>query len=293
MGEHNEIHPSARIDCHLEMGSYNHIGPNVTVIPLDKRSPGTLTLGDCNVIHEDVKLIVGADGIWLGDWNVLHNHVFAIGEVALGHNCWIGQGTHLDGRGGLTLGDGVAVSMGGFIWTHVALGARLSGCELYGFKPTILEDEVWLVGNAVHIDPGVRVARRSIILSHAVVTKDTDPECTYAGVPAKKLAHSFWREVSRQEKHAMMLRWIKEYVDKNRHARPLHCEVWDEWIKLATGDGEERLSFGFSIPEHQRPLTSYFDMETMRYTKRLTELERGFYGFLCGSKAKFVPMEGP
>ncbi len=49
-----------------------------------------------------------------------------------------------------------------------------------------VEDEVWIGANAVILS-GVRVGKCSIIGAGSVVTKDVEPYCIYAGVPAKKI----------------------------------------------------------------------------------------------------------
>lgn len=55
-------------------------------------------------------------------------------------------------------------------------------------KETIItiEDDVWLGAGCI-IMPGVTVKKGSIIGAGAVVLKDTEEFCTYAGVPAKKI----------------------------------------------------------------------------------------------------------
>lgn len=49
-----------------------------------------------------------------------------------------------------------------------------------------IEDNVWIGAN-VTILPGVTIGTHSVIGAGSVVTKDVDPFCIYAGVPAKKI----------------------------------------------------------------------------------------------------------
>lgn len=68
---------------------------------------------------------------------------------------------------------------------------RNSGLE-YG-KPIVIEDDVWIGGNAV-INPGVKIGKGSIVASGAIVTKDVLPNTIICGNPGK-----FIREISDEE----------------------------------------------------------------------------------------------
>ena len=50
----------------------------------------------------------------------------------------------------------------------------------------VIEDEVWIGAN-VTILPGITIGTCSVIGAGSVVTKDVDPFCIYAGIPAKKI----------------------------------------------------------------------------------------------------------
>lgn len=51
-------------------------------------------------------------------------------------------------------------------------------------KDIIIGNDVW-IGFGAQIMPGVQIADGCVIGAGAVVTKDTEPYCTYGGVPAK------------------------------------------------------------------------------------------------------------
>lgn len=53
-------------------------------------------------------------------------------------------------------------------------------------KPVVIEDDVWIGGNAV-ILPGVTVGRNAIVAAGAVVTHDVPADCIVAGVPAVRI----------------------------------------------------------------------------------------------------------
>ncbi len=53
-------------------------------------------------------------------------------------------------------------------------------------KDIIIEDDVW-IGASATIIGGVRLAKGTVIAAGAVVTKSTEPNSVYGGVPAKKI----------------------------------------------------------------------------------------------------------
>lgn len=50
----------------------------------------------------------------------------------------------------------------------------------------VVEDGCWLGGN-VTVLPGVTIKKGCIVGAGAVVTKDTEPDGLYAGIPAKRI----------------------------------------------------------------------------------------------------------
>ena len=271
----NTVHPTAQIGPHVTMGKYNEIGKRVIV-------DGDVTLGDCNRIEADTRIIAGGKRIVIGDWAVIHNHCFiGPGDVEIGHNLWLGQMVWLDGTGGLQLGHGVRIGTGSHVWTHAATAEQFEG-GLYHLAPTVLENDVWLVGDTVTVNPGVHMARRSIALAHSIVTHDTEAGKTYGGAPARELPIPFWKPMTSHAKMELMKLWVYEFS----------VMTSAQWIKRYDGHleiarGGDRLLIGFDPPREDGATT--FDLVTKRYTKRLTQLEREFYRFIYGNKARFIP----
>ncbi|MEZ9237438.1 sugar O-acetyltransferase [Shewanella sp. 10N.286.52.A9] len=54
--------------------------------------------------------------------------------------------------------------------------------------PIVVEDDVWIGGNAI-INQGVTIGARSVIAANSVVTKDVPADCLYGGTPAKLIRH--------------------------------------------------------------------------------------------------------
>lgn len=92
----------------------------------------------------------------------------------------------LDTRGGITIGDYVALAMDVKIITadHDVHTARLLGRQ----RPVTIEDYAF-IGTGAMILPGVTVGRASCVAAGAVVTKNVGPFEIVAGIPAKVVGH--------------------------------------------------------------------------------------------------------
>ena len=104
--------------------------------------------------------------------------------IVIGDNTVINAGCHLDGRGGLAIGDNVSVSAG--VW--VLTDEHDINDPLF---PEILApvriDDYAFIGSKAMILPGVTVGRGAVIGAGAVVTKDVPPFHIVAGVPARTI----------------------------------------------------------------------------------------------------------
>ena len=170
-----------------------------------KTNPELIKIGDCNSFHDNTRLVIGVEGMEIGDWNVFHNNMLLIGEkkMSIGHNCWFGQNTVIDSTGGMAIGNGVRVGMYSQLWSHVASGELIEGCTLFSKKQTVIEDDVWLVGSCT-VSSGIIVKRRGVFLNGSNITKTTEANSTYAGIPAKKLEKlSFYEPVTIQQKYKL------------------------------------------------------------------------------------------
>ncbi|WP_425482538.1 acyltransferase, partial [Fulvivirga aurantia] len=195
------------------LGNYNVIGKNVTITNQSKVG-NKVVIGDCNIFHDNTRIIVGEEDVNIGDWNVFHNNILMIGirSMKIGHNCWFGQNTVIDSSGALKIGNGVRVGMYSQIWTHVASGELIEGCSLFGFRETIIEDDVWLVGSCI-VSSGIRIRRKTIALANSNLTKDTEEESVYAGSPAKKKENlNFYKKVTLEDKMQMIVQWAETFT---------------------------------------------------------------------------------
>ena len=278
----------------LFIGKYNRIEKCVKIIPFKKQQAKSFSMGDCNFIGENTRFVLNEFSC--GDYNVIHNSNSFIGQkpCSLGHNCWIGQNCVLDSTDFLTLGNGVRMGYGSQIWTHVASGELIEGCQLFNMKPTRIEDEVWLVGGHIIVSPGLVLKYRSVVLTGAVVTHNTEPYKCYGGIPARDMSEKIKAYISTtlDEKFEKMKDYVKAFVETYPQYQ---FQINEEKITVSN---IKELSepciwiYKSCSPERMQSecTNTIFDLKTKTYTKRLTHLERKFYEYIYNHKARFIPM---
>ena len=214
--------------------------------------------------------------------------VMAEDHLLIGHNCWFGQNTILDGAGGLEIGNGVRVGMYSQIWTHVASGELIEGCTLFAKRETIIEDDVWLVGSCV-VGSGIRLGYRSIALINSILTKNTLANRVYAGSPAKIMEKAnFYQPISLDEKFEMLATWIKEFVALQEE--PIDLVVELDHITIKASNSKESVVFFKTKPKELQNSQSAFFLSDKTYIKTNTELQRKVYKYLYNNKARFLPV---
>lgn len=284
----NQIDISANISDNVILGKHNVIGKNV-VIQGFKEKGGIIQIGDCNIINDNTRIVIGSGGLLIGDWNVFHNNMLVMGEkrMEIGHNCWFGQNTILDSTGGLIIENGVRVGMYSQIWTHVASGELIEGCTLFGERETLIQDDVWLVGSCI-VSSGVTVGKRGVYLIGSNITKNTEPYRVYAGNPAKIMDKlSFYKEMELDEKLRMMHNWVVEFTLINPEYT---YEKLEKQIIIKTNLSDEKLIIlANNLTRDTNIGISYFSLSSKTYIKTLSELERNFYKFIYNNKARFIP----
>ncbi|WP_294958164.1 hypothetical protein [uncultured Flavobacterium sp.] len=284
----NQIDSSAKIHPNVVLGEYNRIGKNVVIEILGNNSNAIAIIGDNNIINDNTRIFIHGEFI-VGDWNVFHNDMLIMPEdsMRIGHNCWFGQNTILDGAGGLEIGNGVRVGMYSQIWTHVASGEQIEGCILYAKRKTIINDDVWLVGSCV-VGSGIVLGKRSTALINSVITKDTLPDRAYSGSPAKIMEHvKFYLPKTIDEKFDMLKTWMEEFVKINIETFKL--EVNKNELVLFNLKENENVILTKSETKSIDLKQSIFYLFDKTFNKTNSISERTIYKFLYNNKARFIP----
>jgi acetyltransferase-like isoleucine patch superfamily enzyme len=216
-GFHEPGHLHSRISGTIKADEL-HIGYGVTVEPGAFIQGKKVTLGDFCYIGHSVRVLV--DDFEIGDYSKLHAFSFAHGDqpMRIGSCCWIGGNVVLDSIGGLTIGNGVGIGSHSHLWTHMKFGDIVQGCRFNGHKPTVIEEDAWLVGHCL-CNP-VRVGTRSLALLGSVITKDIPADRIFAGSPAADITDKFggpqFLPLSRAGKNIR----LQQIVDDFEHRHP-------------------------------------------------------------------------
>jgi len=284
----NQIDVTAKIHPNVKLGEFNRIGKNVVIEILGDNPNLSVTIGDNNIINDNTRIFIHGK-FNMGDWNVLHNDMLLMAEqhLYIGHNCWFGQNTILDGAGGLVIGNGVRVGMYSQVWTHVASGEQIEGCTLYSKRETIIEDDVWLVGSCI-VGSGLKLGWRSVALINSVLTKDTLPDRAYAGSPAKLMEKAkFYVEKSLDEKFDLLSSWLNDFVLMNSNLTLKNLN--SKFLILENMETKEKVIFSKNNSNEIKKPESVFYLEDKTFIKTNSLLERQVYKYLYNNKARFLP----
>jgi len=257
-------------------------------------SPGRVSIGDYCVIGPGVKVICAGGDVAIGDWTTLHDRCLVLSGkgVQIGAHCWFGQNSVIDGTGGITIGRGVRVGMYSQLWSHVAAGEQIEGCTLFGERPVVIEDDVWLVGSCI-VASGVTIGRRSVALIGSNITKSCSSNTVLAGSPAAPKPNlSFYRDITLDEKWKALEGWLREIEinigaisEKNESDGTLALHLDPDltggliiFIRDTATASSTRLQY---------PEATVCCVEDKTYNKRLTAIERKVLKPLSGNKARF------
>jgi len=242
------IDPTAQFSNidHLWLGDHSYIGPGVRVMN------GTFVTGDHSKFHNNV-LINGKNG------------------VLLGHNTWIGQGSLIDGTGGVVAGDFLGVGINSALYSHIRHGDITEGCTYNKDLFLRIGHDVWFVG-MVMVSPVV-IEDKSVALLGSVVTNPMTCNRVYGGNPAKDLTDRIgppWVENDLEFKRDRVIAYINEFCSLNPIVDRDQFVVCDN-LSTITDD------------------RTYFDVKSRVYSKTNGVEETQLVKWLFPYRAKFRP----
>lgn len=124
-----------------------------------------------------------------GERTTIYDTATLIGDVKIGHDCWVGPFCMLDGSHGLTIGHHCVMATGVHIYTHDTVRWALSGgISPYEYGSVIIGDCSFIGAQSI-IVRGVTVGERSLVCANATVTTDVPPYSIVGGTPAKVIGH--------------------------------------------------------------------------------------------------------
>ena len=136
--------------------------------------------------HYFRRLIYRLGGVKIGSGSTLHMRIrFYNGYgIKIGKDSIVGEGTVLDGRDSLTIGDHVDIASEVMIYNsqHDVNDENFKAIT----KPVEIRDYVFIGPRAI-ILPGITIGKGAVVGAGAVVTKDVSEFEIVGGVPAQKI----------------------------------------------------------------------------------------------------------
>ncbi|WP_313899111.1 acyltransferase [Methylobacterium sp. E-041] len=109
-------------------------------------------------------------------------------KLSIGYHVGIAEGCLLDAVGGIVLEDYVRIGPRSIIMTSthpIDAGVIRRKSDGVLLKSVLIKKGCWLHSGVI-VNPGVTIAEGCVIGAGAVVTKDTEPNGYYGGVPASR-----------------------------------------------------------------------------------------------------------
>lgn len=259
---------SMECGINLSLGK-NTIIQNSTGGPLEN-----LTFGDNVWIDHDCKFLV--QSLSIQDYTKINNTFFAYGAnpLSIGYNNWIGSGVIVDTLGGLKLNNNIGIGSRSQIYSHAKFGDTAYGCRFLQYKPITIKDDVWITPNCTIIMASM--AEKSMLLAGGTLTKDTEMNQIYAGVPAKNITEKTGPQFKTEIDYIFVKKSIDKYFEEFKQ-KNLNLNL-EASIKIVMEKSE------IINGEH-----TYFVIKERKYTKKLSKNEIAFMKYLLPEKAKFLP----
>ena len=134
------------------------------------------------------KAILRLLGVRIGTNVNVYPHVFfGSGKCSIGSGSLVNVNCFFDGSDQITIGTNVAVAAGVQLITSThEIGTDIRRAGALRTAPIFVGNGCWL-GASSMVLPGVAIAEGCVIAAGAVVSKNTEPNGLYVGVPARRV----------------------------------------------------------------------------------------------------------
>lgn len=306
------IDDSVTIHAHsFCLGYASRVESGCRIGGMGQLSAETVTIGDMSLIGNDCRIFITR--LTVGDYVKIYNHTLINGrkQCSIGHNCYVGQNTILNAEDDLMIGNHVGLGIYSSIWTHAYFGDLLEGCNTFLIKPTIIEDDVWILGAYNVVAPGVHLGAKSMILTHSFVNRDVGANRCVAGIPARDITEKItpYSTVTIDEKFEMMKTYVRQFLDAcypghyisvpdgyqvQESSYTFEILLLEETLKFASScRNVDTIIISKESDRQRRPRVTVIDLSRRQYTKWLTRAEIQFLSFLGSYRARFLPEEDP
>jgi maltose O-acetyltransferase len=147
------------------------------------------TVGASHIIPEGIRYrLLRWYGVSLGDGVIVRSGFFIDNvDLSVGDHSYVGGGCYFDGLESIRIGANCDIGMQVMFCcsTHES-GTDQRRAGKPSAAPIIVEDGCW-IGTRATLLPGVTVAAGCVVAAGAVVTRDTERNGLYGGVPATRI----------------------------------------------------------------------------------------------------------
>jgi hypothetical protein len=149
------------------------------------------------------------------------------------------------------------------------------------------------------VTPGVTLRKGSVIMAGSVVTKSTEPNKTYSGIPAKDVTEKLpaWKVMELENKVELAKHFVEEFLSQyiqykgNIHLVSSVSDNFQSEMNILLGKSEHQIIIGdkIDLDAFDKYEHSIFDLSSKRYLKRRSSIEIDFIKFNLGYRARFIP----
>lgn len=133
-------------------------------------------------LFDQGKLTIGSNVISVGPLYILCS---GTGKIEISNHVFFNHNVSVTTKSRIAIGSHCMFGNNVVIVDHDHDMSEVGNSE-FSVDEVIIEDNCWIGANTT-ITKGVRIGTGSVIAANSVVTKNVEPHCLYAGVPARRI----------------------------------------------------------------------------------------------------------